>query len=172
MSAVATKCYPSPELSASCNLFAGRGFESENHHHVARGASEQTAPGTAVRRAAWGCHCPSISKTVSVSAKCGNRGPACQSEQLQKNAKVTRTAGASAEGADRTPGVVRTGHCKGDGQAGQNRDSGQLSTHVLELPPPGEPESQNQRHVRGHQAGPVPEGANSPPEAFLFGPDD
>ena len=108
MSAVATKCYPSPELSASCNLFAGRGFESENHHHVARGASEQTAPGTAVRRAAWGCHCPSISKTVSVSAKCGNRGPACQSEQLQKNAKVTRTAGASAEGADRTPGVVRT----------------------------------------------------------------
>lgn len=103
---------------------------------MARGASEQTAPGTAVRRAARGCHCPSISKTVSVSAKCGKHG-ASLSEQLQKNAKVMRTAGASAEGADRTPGVVRTGHCEGDGQAGQNRDSGQLSTHVLELPPPG-----------------------------------
>ena len=139
---------------------------------MARGASEQTAPGTAVRCTARGCHCPSISKTVSVSAKCSNTGPACQLEQLQKNAKVTRTAGASAEGADRMPGVVRTGHCEGDGQAGQNRDSGQLSTHVLELPPPGETESQNQRHVRGHRAGPVPEGTNSPPEAFLFGPDD
>lgn len=73
-----------------------------------------------------------------MSAKCSNTGPACQLEQLQKNnAKVTRTAEASAEGADRTPGVARTGHCEGDGQAGQNRDSGQLSTHVLMLPPPG-----------------------------------